>query len=94
MKHIVVCILVALLGTSAAFGTERIRFAQAGQTAPPPPVRAPSIDQTTTSCQIQLRLIGDELHEQLWFHHRSAGCCRAGFPCAMQSELLIATDGL
>jgi hypothetical protein len=42
----------------------------------------------------QLRFIGDELHEQLRSHHRSAGCCRAGFPCAMHSELLIATDGL
>ena len=52
MKHIGVGILLVMLGTSAAFGTERIRFAQAGQTAPPPPVRAPSIDQTTTSCQI------------------------------------------
>jgi hypothetical protein len=51
-KHIGVCILIAMLGTSAALGSEGVHLAQAGQTAPPPPVRAPSLDQTTTSCQI------------------------------------------
>jgi hypothetical protein len=52
MKHIGVCILLVTLGTSAAFGAEHVRLAQAGQTVAPPPVRAPSIDQSTTSCQI------------------------------------------
>jgi hypothetical protein len=51
-KHIGVCILIITLGTSAAFGSERVHLAQAGQTVPPPPVRPPSLDQTTTSCQI------------------------------------------
>ena len=53
MKRVLgaVCVVLAL-GSSAAFGTERMQLAQAGQTVAPPPVRAPSIDQTTTSCQI------------------------------------------
>ena len=46
-----VCIITAVLGTSA-LGAERIHLAQAGQTVAPPPVRPPSLDQTTTSCQI------------------------------------------
>ena len=46
-----VCIITAMLGTSA-LGAERIHLAQAGQTVAPPPVRPPSLDQTTTSCQI------------------------------------------
>ena len=44
-----VCVVLAL-GSSAAFGTERIQLAQAGQTVAPPPVRPPSIDETI--CQI------------------------------------------
>ena len=52
MKRILgACIITAVLGTSA-LGAERIHLAQAGQTVAPPPVRPPSLDQTTTSCQI------------------------------------------
>ena len=44
-------IIIVVLGTSA-LAAERIHLAQAGQTVAPPPVRPPSLDQTTTSCQI------------------------------------------
>ena len=44
-------IIIVVLGTSAV-AAERIHLAQAGQTVAPPPVRPPSLDQTTTSCQI------------------------------------------
>ncbi len=44
MKHIGVCILIVMLGTSAAFGSDRVHLAQAGQTVPPPPVQPPSLD--------------------------------------------------
>ena len=45
MKHIGVCILLVMLGTSAA-------LAQAGQTVTPVPAPPPSLNLTTTSCQI------------------------------------------
>jgi hypothetical protein len=45
-------ILLVMLCTSAGFGAEHVHLAQAGQTVLPPPIRPPSVDQTTTSCQI------------------------------------------
>ncbi len=42
----------------------------------------------------QLRFIGDELHEQLRLHHRSAGRGEPRFSGAMQSQLLVPADGL
>jgi len=51
MKHIVVCILLALLGTSTAFGAERIQLAQAGTVSPLPAPPLP-LNQATASCQI------------------------------------------
>jgi hypothetical protein len=52
MKHIGVGILLVMLCTSAGFEAEHVHLAQAGQTVLPPPIRPPSVDQTTTSCQI------------------------------------------
>jgi hypothetical protein len=40
-------ILLATLGTSAAFGTERIQLAQAGQTVAPAPSGLLTLNQAT-----------------------------------------------
>ena len=56
MKHIGVCILLVILGTSAAFGTERIHLAQAGQTVTPVPAPPPSSNLATSNCQISCDL--------------------------------------
>jgi hypothetical protein len=47
-----VSILLALLIPSGAFGAERVRMAQAGQTVTPVPAPPPSLSLATTSCQI------------------------------------------
>jgi hypothetical protein len=84
-------------GVAGYFGRiwDRALALRASRSDRPSSARSSTVDRPNNHVvPDQLRLIGDELHEQLRFHHRSAGCCRAGFPCAMQSELLIATDGL
>jgi hypothetical protein len=45
-----ILLAVFALSTCAWFGTEA--FAQAGQVAPPVPLRAPSVNTTTLTCQI------------------------------------------
>jgi hypothetical protein len=53
MKHLLgLCVLLTVLGSSAVFGAERMRLAQAGQTVTPVPAPPPSLNLTTTSCQI------------------------------------------
>jgi hypothetical protein len=52
MKHIGVGILLVMLGTSAAFGSERIHLAQAGQTVAPPPSGLLPLNQAISNCQI------------------------------------------
>jgi len=63
MKHIGVAILLVMLGTSAAFGTERIHLAQAGQTVAPPPSGLLPLNPGNLELPDQLRFIGHELHE-------------------------------
>jgi hypothetical protein len=53
MKRLVGSFVVLMvLASSAAFGAERIRLAQAGQTVTPVPAPPPSLNLATTSCQI------------------------------------------
>jgi hypothetical protein len=46
------CVLLIVFGSSATFGAERMRLAQAGQTVTPVPAPPPSLNLATTSCQI------------------------------------------
>ena len=69
MKHIGVCILLVMLVLLPLTGAPGSGWPDCYSCTGP----ATIIESDDHVVPDQLQLVGDELSEQLWFHHRSAG---------------------